>query len=79
MWWRGEVHTVCWWGNLKEGVNLEDLGVDGRIILKLLFQKCGFGGGGMDWLDQVLAFFKCGNKPQGYVKCKGCLDYLRTY
>jgi hypothetical protein len=26
--------TGFWWGNLKEGVNLEDLGVDGRIILK---------------------------------------------
>jgi hypothetical protein len=28
------VHRGLWWGNLKEGVNLEDLSVDGSIILK---------------------------------------------
>jgi hypothetical protein len=32
--WRGDVHTWFWWGNLGEGDHLEDLGVDGRIILK---------------------------------------------
>jgi hypothetical protein len=28
------VHTGFGWGNLREGDFLEDLGVDGRIILK---------------------------------------------
>jgi len=35
---RGEVRTV-WWGNLRERDHLEDLGVDGRIILKYIFTK----------------------------------------
>ena len=32
-------HVACmgdkmfWWGDLREGVDLEDLGVDGRILL----------------------------------------------
>jgi hypothetical protein len=28
-----------WWGNLKERDHLEDLRVDGRIILKQIFKK----------------------------------------
>ena len=36
---RGELHTGFWWGNLRERGHLEDLGVDGMIILKLIFKK----------------------------------------
>jgi hypothetical protein len=34
----GEMHTGFWWGGLKERDNLEDLDVDGRIILNLIFK-----------------------------------------
>jgi hypothetical protein len=33
VWGRGEVHSVFWYGNLRERTHLEDLGVDGRTIL----------------------------------------------
>jgi hypothetical protein len=36
---RGEVHTGVLWGSLREGNHLEDQGVDGRIKLKLIFNK----------------------------------------
>jgi hypothetical protein len=35
---RRDVYMV-WWGNLKERDNLEDPGVDGRIILKCIFRN----------------------------------------
>jgi len=34
----GEVHTGCWWGDVREGDHLENLGIDGRIILILIFK-----------------------------------------
>jgi hypothetical protein len=36
---RGEAHTGFWWGNLREGDDLDDPDLDGRIILKLIFEK----------------------------------------
>jgi len=38
-----------WWGNVRERDHLEDLGVDGRIILSWIFRKWNVGG--MDWID----------------------------
>jgi len=39
-----QVHTGFWWGVLREKDHLEDLGVDGRLVLKWFF---------MDWIDLV--------------------------
>jgi hypothetical protein len=33
------VHIWLWWENLRNGDSLEDPGVDGRIILKWIFEK----------------------------------------
>jgi hypothetical protein len=38
-WETGEVYTGFWWGDLRKIDYLEDLGVDGRIILKWIFSK----------------------------------------
>ena len=37
-----------WWGNLRERNHLEDVGVDGRMILKCIFKKRELGG--MEWI-----------------------------
>jgi hypothetical protein len=39
VWGKSEVHTGIWWEDLREGNHLGDPGVDGRIILKLIFKK----------------------------------------
>jgi hypothetical protein len=36
---RGEVYTRFWWGNPRERDDLEDPGVDERIILRWIFTK----------------------------------------
>ena len=43
VWETGELHSGCWWGELRERDQLEDLGVDGRFILKWI--KTWDGGG----------------------------------
>jgi len=35
----GKVQTGFWWGDPREGDHLEDLSIDGRIILKWIFNK----------------------------------------
>jgi len=48
IWGRGEMHTGFWWGRLKEGDHLEDLGIEGRIILKLILKNTMWI---MHWID----------------------------
>jgi len=33
------MYTEYWWGNVKDREHLEDLGVDGMAILKLIINK----------------------------------------
>jgi hypothetical protein len=47
---RGEVHTGLYWKNLRKGDHLKDPGLDGKIILKWIFERLD-GGGGMDWMN----------------------------
>jgi hypothetical protein len=45
---RGEVFTGFLWGSLMDREHLDDLGIDGRIILKWIFKKRDRG---MSWID----------------------------
>jgi hypothetical protein len=51
VWGKRKVHTGFWWGNLSEGDHSGDPGVDGRIILKLIFKKWNRAWTGMSWLS----------------------------
>jgi hypothetical protein len=48
VWRTGEVHRGFCWGNLKERDGLEDLDVEIKIILKLIFKQWD---GGVVWFD----------------------------
>ena len=44
-WETGDLHTGYWWGNLKEGVHLENPGVNGSTTLKCIPKMWGSGHG----------------------------------
>jgi len=65
------VHTGIWWGDLKERRNLEDLVVDGRIILKwIINESIGRAWTGLIWLIIGKKTDCCedGNKTWGFIK-----------
>jgi len=68
----GEVRTEFWWGDLKSRDHLEDLSIDGGIILKFIFKKW-VGRHGLDWCGsgqgQVAGTCECGNELPRSVKC----------
>jgi hypothetical protein len=46
---RGEACSEFSWGNLRERDRWGDPGIDGKIILRWIFQEVGYGG--MDWME----------------------------
>ena len=46
---RGEVHAGFRWGDVREGYHVEDIGVDGNVVLKWFFSKQEEGMTGLIW------------------------------
>jgi hypothetical protein len=73
----GEVHIGVWLGDPMEGDHLEDMGVDGRIILNGSSRNgirrhgvdCSVSGQG-----QVTGACEYCNEPSGSIKCGAFLD-----
>lgn len=71
------MHTGLWWRDLRKTAQMEDLGVDENIILKLISKK-------WDWKAWKRLFWlnirtgtnacECVNELSGYIKCGQILD-----
>jgi hypothetical protein len=66
-WGRREVRTWFWWGNLREADHLEVTGLDGKIILKWIFEKWG---GGKDWIYLAQA------RDKGWTLLNAVMNFL---
>ena len=73
---RGQVRCVQVVGRSEGKEHLEDLGLDGRAILKWIFKKRD---GGMNWIDLSQDRESWGGDLVDGVKFGGFIDYLSTY
>jgi hypothetical protein len=67
---KGEACTGFWCGKLREN-HCRDPDVDGIIVLRWIFRKCGKGlWTGLGWLRiwQVVDTYECGNELSGSIK-----------
>ena len=74
---REEVHIGFEWGNLREGVHLENPEVDGNIIFEWILRKWDVGvWTGSIWLriGTCGGHCECGNEPSGSIKWGEFLD-----
>jgi hypothetical protein len=63
---RREMHPV-WWGNMTEGDHLEDIRVDGKIILKCIFRE---------WCENVWTALLWSSKGQVEGNCEHGNEFL---
>jgi len=80
---RQEDDAGVWWGDLAKRAHMEDLDVDGRIIIiKSIFTKWDEEAHGLGLsaalLGQEAGACICGNKISAFIKCREFLDQLRT-
>jgi len=73
------VHTGVWWENLRQTDHLEDLDVDGKIILKRIFKKRNGAWIGLIWFRvgrerEREDSCECGNDVSGSIKCEVFLN-----
>jgi hypothetical protein len=61
--------TKFWWGRLRERDYWKELGVEGEILLKLIFQK--YNGGTWTRLIWLRIEKSGGNETSGCIKCGG--------
>ena len=75
---RGEMRTRLWWGNLRVRENFEDLGTDGKIILKWIFKKPNVG---TEWINLTQNRDRRRNVVNGVMNTgfDKTGDFLRTY
>jgi hypothetical protein len=68
---------VLWWGNLNEREHLEDVGVDGRIKLKIKYTR-------KTWTllmyskMEAISFSEHGSKSSVSIKCWQFIDVLKN-